>query len=180
MTLKVEGNPGSDDLRVAARREQNGRAAARMYAIASALDGVSRAQAARMIELERQALCDSVTRYNAEGLDGLYDRPKGRPPRKLTAEREQALCKVVLDGPDPEMGNCCSRTRTDLCDWLERHYDKTCHPTSMGRILKRLGFSRQKARPAIPSRTHRLRRASKKGASNRPEQSRSGLRPSPE
>jgi hypothetical protein len=31
--------------------------------------------------MERQALRDAVVRYNAEGLDGLHDRPKsGRPP----------------------------------------------------------------------------------------------------
>lgn len=31
--------------------------------------------------MERQALCDAVTRYNAEGIAGLYDRGgQGRPP----------------------------------------------------------------------------------------------------
>ena len=46
-----------------------------MLAIANALDGMNRAVAAAAAGLERQALRDAVTRYNAEGLTGLVDRP---------------------------------------------------------------------------------------------------------
>jgi transposase len=59
-----------------------------MYAIANALDGLSRAEAARLAGMERQALHDAVLRYNAEGLAGLHDRPKGRPRRRLTGDEE--------------------------------------------------------------------------------------------
>jgi transposase len=69
-------------LRRRARFEPNRRAALRMLALANALEGLSRAEAARLAGMERQALRDAVVRYNAEGLAGLYDRPKpGRPPR---------------------------------------------------------------------------------------------------
>jgi len=134
-----------------------------MFAIANALDGLNRADAARLAGMERQALRDAITRYNAEGLPGLQDRPRGRPPRKLTAEQEKALCEAVLAGPDPETDKCCTWTRADLCDWLERHYGKTYHPLSMGRLLKRLGFSRQKARPCHPKSDEAAREAFKKG-----------------
>jgi transposase len=60
-----------DDLRTLARRERNRRTATRMLAIANALDGMSRTQAARLVGLERQALRDAVLRFNAEGLTGL-------------------------------------------------------------------------------------------------------------
>jgi hypothetical protein len=42
---------------------------------------MSRATAARLARMERQALRDVVVRYNGEGLAGLYDRPKGRARR---------------------------------------------------------------------------------------------------
>jgi len=150
MTLEISDRLSADELRALARREKDGRAASRMFAIANALDGLKRAEAARLAGMERQALRDAITRYNAEGLEGLCDRPKGRPPRKLTAEQEQALCKAVLDGPDPETDHCCTWTRADLCDRVERHYGKTYHPLTMGKVLRRLGFSRQKARPCHP------------------------------
>ncbi len=53
-----------------------------MMAIANALEGMTRAEAARLAGMERQALRDAVLRYNAEGLDGLHDRPRsGAKPR---------------------------------------------------------------------------------------------------
>ena len=38
-----------------------------MQAIANALEGMTRAEAARLAGMERQALRDAVVRYNAEG-----------------------------------------------------------------------------------------------------------------
>jgi len=48
----------SDDLRRLARVEPNSRVARRMLAIAGALDGLSREQAARQAGMDRQALRD--------------------------------------------------------------------------------------------------------------------------
>jgi transposase len=86
--LEIRGELSAEALRWEARREKDGRAAARMYAIAHALDGLSRAEAARLAGMERQALRDAVARYNAEGLAGLHDRPRGRPRRRLDAKEE--------------------------------------------------------------------------------------------
>ncbi len=44
----------------------------------------------------------------------------------------------------------CAWTRADLCRWLEERFAKTYHPSSMTRVLRRMGFSRQKARPGHP------------------------------
>lgn len=121
-----------------------------MYAIANALEGMARAESARLGGMERQALRDAVVRYNAEGLDGLHDRPKGRPVRRLDDDEEAELAAVILKGPDPEADGVSAWTRADLCRWLECRYGKTYHPSSLSRVLRRMGFSRQKARPTHP------------------------------
>jgi transposase len=161
--LKIRVDLSAEALRRAARREKDGRAAARIYAIANALDGLSRAEAARLAGMERQALRDAVLRYNAEGLAGLRDRPKGRPPRRLTAAEETALAAAILRGPDIETDGCCAWTRPDLCRWLETNTGKTYHPSSMTRVLRRLDFSRQTARPCHPKRDAEAQEAFKKG-----------------
>ncbi len=165
VALKIRDDLAAADLRRAARREQDGRAAARMYAIANALEGASRAEAARLAGMERQALRDAVLRYNAEGLSGLHDRPKGRPQRRLDPAEEADLTAVIVRGPDLAKDGCCSWTRADLCHWLELHHGKTYHPSSMTRVLRRLGFSRQKARPYHPKRDLEAQAAFKKGGS---------------
>jgi putative transposase len=148
--LKIRDDGSPAELRSRARRERDGRAAARMYAIANALEGMSRAEAARLAGMERQALRDAVVRYNAEGLTGLRDRPKGRPPQKLTEAEEAAFAAVIFRGPDPGKDGVSAWTRADLCRWLAAHFGKTYHPSSLTRVLRRMGLSRQKVRPTHP------------------------------
>lgn len=70
------------ELRRRARRERDGRVAARLLATAGVLDGMSRAAAARAAGMDRQTLRDWVDRFNAEGITGLHDQPRpGRPVR---------------------------------------------------------------------------------------------------
>ena len=87
--LKIREDRTPAELGRLARREAEGRVAARLYAIANALDGTNRAEAARLAGMERQALRDAVLRYNTEDLAGLRDRPKGRPQRRLTEGRKR-------------------------------------------------------------------------------------------
>lgn len=161
--LRIRDDLSASALRGVARRERNGRTAARLYALAHALDGLSRAEAARLAGMERQALRDAVIRYNAEGLAGLRDRCKGRPPRRLSAGEEAALRAVVLRGPDPERDGVCTWTRAELSRWLAAHCGKALHPASLGRLLHQLGLSWQKARPAHPQRNVVAQRRFQKG-----------------
>lgn len=133
ITAQNQEDRSAAELRGLARRERDGRVAARLYAIANALDGMSRAEAARLAGMERQALRDAVLRYNTEDLAGLRDRPKGRPQRRLTEGEEAALAAVILRGPEPDRDGCCAWTRGDLCRWMAAHFGKSYHPSSMTR-----------------------------------------------
>jgi transposase len=148
--LSIRGGLTPEALRRHARHEANRRAALRVLAIAHALDGMSRAEAARLAGMERQALRDAVVRYNAEGLAGLYDRSKPGRPQRLSEAEQAALAARVFAGPDPERDGVTAWTRADLCDWLEERFSKPFHPSSLSRVLKRLDLSRQKTRPAHP------------------------------
>ena len=181
LALKIRDDLRSLELRRWACREARGRSAARAYAIANAFEGMARAAAARLVGMDRQALRDAVVRYNAEGVEGLRDRPRGHP--RLTADEEAALAAVIIAGPDPERDGVCAWTRADLCRWLpicaggcrsvpvaadlsrwlEGRFAKTYHPSSMTRVLRRMGFSRQKARPAHRQRDAEAQERFKKG-----------------
>ncbi len=75
---------------------------------------------------------------------------------------------MILEGPDPERDGVCAWTRADLCRWLEANFAKTYHPSGMTRVLRRLGFSRQKVRPAHPQRDPEAQERFKKRGSARP------------
>ena len=148
--LPVRDELTPEAVRRHARHEPNRRAALRLLAIADALEGTSRAEAARLAGMERQALRDAVVRYNAEGLAGLHDRPKPGRPERLSEAEQAALAARVFRGPDPERDGVAAWTRADLCFWLEARFGKAFHPSSLSRVLKRLDLSRQKARPVHP------------------------------
>ena len=133
------------DLRVLARRETRPRVAPRLYAIAHVLDGVSRAEAARLCGMDRQALRDAVVRFNAEG-------------------EQAALAGLILRGPRPEQSGLSSWTLADLCQEVEANWGKRFHPASMSRVVRRLGFWRQKARQAHPHSDAQAQAAFAKGA----------------
>lgn len=156
------------ELRRLARRERRGPTAQRMLAIANALEGMNRAEAARAVGMERQALRDAVVRFNAEGLAGLVDRPRGHR-REILSEGEQAmLVHRVLVGPDPERGEPSSWTLRDLCRFIEDRFGKTMCPQSMPRVVRRLGLSKQKARPVHPKRDPKVAEAFAKRGSATP------------
>jgi transposase len=148
--LSIRDDLTSEALRRHARHEPNRRSALRMLAIANALDGMSRAEAAKVVGMERQALRDAVMRYNAEGPAGLYDRPKPGRPQRLSEAEQAVLAARVFRGPDPERDGVAAWTRADLCVWLEERFGKVFHPSSLSRVLGRLDLSRQKTRPTHP------------------------------
>ena len=150
VALAIRDDLTPEALRRWARGEPTRRAALRMLAIANALEGLSRAEAARLAGMERQALRDAVVRYNAEGLAGLYDRPKSGRPQRLGEAEQAALAARVFTGPDPERDGVSAWTRADLCGWLEERFGKPFHPSSLSRVLRRLDLSRQKVRPVHP------------------------------
>ncbi len=167
VALCIRTDRSADELRRLARRQADPAASARMYAIANALDGMSRAEAARLAGMERQALRDAVVRYNAEGLDGLHDRPRsGRKPRLNEAECT-ALAKLITDGPDVEATGLSAWTLVDLCAEITRRWSKTLHPASLSRVVRKLGFSRQKARQVHPQSDKEAQEAFQKGGSRR-------------
>jgi transposase len=161
--LTIRTDLPAAELRRLARREKDRVAAARMQAIAGALEGMTRAEAARLAGMERQALRDAVVRYNAEGPAGLYSRRSpGRRPR-LDDEQRARLRQLVLDGPEVEATGLSAWTLAELCREVEERWGVSYHPSHLGKLMRRLGLSRQKARPSHPKADAAAREAFAKG-----------------
>jgi transposase len=162
--LAIRQDLSATELRRLARLEPARRAAMRLLAIANALEGLTRAGAARLAGMERQALRDAVIRYNAEGPSGLHDRPRSGRPEALAPGQQAALEAWVLRGPNPERDGVSAWRVVDVCAHAEEaygvryseygvrysEYGVRYSEWGMARLLKRLGLSRQKTRPRHP------------------------------
>ena len=85
--LPIRTDRDAAELRRLARRERDGRVSARLLALANALEGTPREEAARLAGMTGQTLGDWVHRYNAEGVEGLRERPRPGRPCALVEER---------------------------------------------------------------------------------------------
>ena len=162
--LPLRSDLSADALRAQARQEKKGRVVARMLAIAHALDGVGRAQAARLAGLDRQALRDTVIRYNAEGVAGLHDRRSpGRPPW-LSLDERAILKRPFSHSQDLERDGCVDWTLPVLCEEViagpSRQDNSPGQPVAHRRV--QLGLSRQKTRPQHPRSDAKAQEAFKK------------------
>ena len=157
----------SSALRREATRCDDGRVACRILAIAHVLDGMSRTDAARCCGMDRQTLRDWVHRYNAEGIAGLTDAPRGGRPPALTREQMAELRGLVLAGPYPARDGVVRWRRKDLQHRIATAFGVELHERSVGKQLAALGFRRLSVRPQHPKSDPQAQAAFKKKLSRR-------------
>src|SRR5260370_42386318 len=86
--------PGVVELRRLARRE-SGRVCQRVLMIANMLEGMEHEKAARLAGLSRSAAYEWHNRYEADGIEGLRDRPRpGRLPREAAVTSVQVKERI--------------------------------------------------------------------------------------
>lgn len=150
-------------LRAAATRAKDAAAARRMLALALVMEGQNRTEAACAAGMDRQTLRDWVHRYNAQGLQGLTNRPnRGAPKRKLTAAQEAGVADWVRAGPTLHVHKVVRWRCCDLRDEIARHFGVRMHERTVGKLLVRLNFSRVSVRPRHPEQDLEAQQAHKK------------------
>jgi transposase len=153
------------DLRRLARREADGRVAARLLGLANVWGGMSREAAACAAGMDRQTLRDWVQRFNAEGVAGLRDQPRPGRPIWLTEGQQATLKAIVLRGPDPDRDGVSAWRIIDLCRIVEERFGVTCGEGGMLRLVKSRNLSWQKTRPSHPKADKAAQERFRKGGS---------------
>ena len=151
------------DLRQAAARTQDGKVARRMLAIALVLEGSSRTEAAETCAMERQTLRDWVHRFNASGLDGLLDQPRRNGPLpRLSAEQQAEIEAWVDEGADLKRDGVVRWRCVDLRRRIKQEFAVALHESTVGKLLRRLDFTRLQPRPYHPKKDPAAQAAFKK------------------
>ena len=150
------------EVRVAARRTKDSDQARRLLAIALVLEGASRTEAARITGMDRQTLRDWVIRYNVEGVEGLHDRPRPGRPAQLTAAQLAELERLVEAGPDIDVHGVVRWRCVDLQAEIKQRFEVEVSERHVGRLLKRLAFTRLSVRPRHPEADEAAQAAFKK------------------
>jgi len=145
--LELRADWDARQVRAAARDAESAEQARRLLAIAAAYEGQDRAAAAKIGAMERQTPRDWVRRFNTEGPAGLIDRKPPGAARRLTAEQEAELAALIEAGPDLERDGVVGWRCIDLQQVILTRWNIAYHERTIGKLLRRLGFSHISARP---------------------------------
>ena len=127
--VTVRADFSADELRRLATASKHANQSRRLLSLAAVLDGMSRADAARIGGMDRQTLRDWVHRFNERGPEGLKDSwSKGHRPR-LSAEQLAQLAEVVETGPERAVHGVVRWRRVDLQQIVAERWKD---PTSFG------------------------------------------------
>jgi len=148
--IQLRDDYDAGELRRFAKRSRDTRQTRRLLALAAVYDGMSRAAAAEIGGMDRQTLRDWAHRFNAEGPEGLRDRPRAGRPRQLTDVQMAALAKIVETGPDPAVDGVVRWRRIDLKRVIEDRFGVVYSERAISDLLARLSFSYISGRPQHP------------------------------
>ena len=164
MTSSVELRTDYDaaELRELAKRSRDPRQIRRLLALAAVYAGMSRADAAQVGGMDRQTLRDWAHRFNAEGPEGLRDRPRAGRPRQLTEAQMAELAEIVETGPDPATDGIIRWRRVDLKRVIEARFGVVYSERTISDLLARLSFSYISGRPRHPRQDQRVLEGFKK------------------
>ncbi len=152
----------AEEVRSLAAKSSDAAQARRMLSIAMALDGRTRADAARLAGMDRQTLRDWVHRYNESGDKGLISRvPSGAKPA-LTKEQMAELRAFVVAGPDPKVHKVMRWRCIDVRAEVERRFSVTVDEGTIGKWLNKLRLTRLQPRPYHPKKDLAAQEAFKK------------------
>ena len=149
--VRIRTDFSACELRRLAARTKHVNQSRRLLSLAAGLDGMSRAEAARIGGMDRQTLRDWVHRFNEHGPEGLKDAwSKGNPPR-LSPDQQADLARLVETGPDRAAHGVVRWRRIDLKRLIAERFGVAYHERTVGKILHQLGFSHISARPRHPA-----------------------------
>jgi transposase len=134
-------------VRAAARELEDADQVRRLLAIAAVYEGKKRGEAARVGAMDRQTLRDWVHRFNREGPAGLLDRKAPGAKPRLSAEQEAELAALIEAGPDRERDGVVRWRCLDLQQQILSRWHVAYHESTVGKLVKRLGFRHITARP---------------------------------
>jgi transposase len=137
MTIKITRTElSAEELRRKAGRVRDANRSRRRLALAQLLEGASRGEAARNAGMDRKTVRGWVHRYNAEGVDGLLDRPRsGRKPRLIEGQLAE-LDQIVETPPDPTVDGVVRWRCVDLKEKIAQCFNVALSKRSVGRKFR--------------------------------------------
>ena len=145
--VALRGDFDAAGLRRLARVSKDANQARRLLALATIYAGGTRSAAAEVGGVGLQIVRDWVMRFNADGPAGLLDRKAPGQPALLNLAHRRALATMIETGPIPAVHGVVRWRLVDLAQWIWEEFQITLSETTVGRVLRQMGYRKLSARP---------------------------------
>jgi transposase len=145
--MQVQAHESIEQLQRLRRLKSPRAIAARLQIVLRARQGRTAPQIAVATGLSRRPVQEWVRRYNAQGIAGLWDRPRPGQPTKLRRDQEEVFRQRMLAGPTGADGGLCTLRGKDAQRILAQEFGASYSLGGAIDLLHRLGFSCLRPRP---------------------------------
>ena len=148
------------DFRSLARREKNAQKRIRLLALAHFSEGHNRVEITNILKVSRTSVNKWVSDFLTDGLASLEHRTSpGRPPSLNETQSKQLTTFIEQKSLSEEGGRLSG---ADINKYIFQHFAINYEPSSIYRVLKRLGFSWITSRSKHPKQSPKAQEAFKK------------------
>jgi transposase len=145
--VEIRKDYSSTELRQLARVSKDAKQALRLAALAAAVDGALRTEAAAIGAMNVQTMRDTVIRFNERGPEGLINRKGGGGKFKLSKAQRTKVADQLEQGPIPAIHGVVRWRIVDIQQWIREEFRITLSEPTVWRLMRDLGYSHVSGRP---------------------------------
>lgn len=161
--LKVKGYEPTD-IQTLIKRDQRYTIGIRLYAVLQVSLGQTSRQLEQFYHTSFKQITNWVHRFEAEGIDGLKDKPgKGRKPGLNDSQRTRIKELLLQESPELHGYNTATWTGPMLREWIEAQFGITYKKAHIYNIIKSLGLTYQKGKGIFPEASKEKQEVFKEG-----------------
>ena len=148
------------DFKTLIAKETNGRMRVRLLALSHIKEGANHKQAAEYLKVSRRIVNDWVRRFNADGLEGLKEKPRTGRPCALSEDQLQQFKDYVLSHSIKATGG--RLTAQSLVEYVRETFQVEYGIHNIYRLLHQLNFSWITSRSRHPKQSEEVQEDFKK------------------
>jgi transposase len=148
--LKVKGY-SSEEIKALIKKDERYTIGLRLYAVYQVSLGEPSRKLEELFHTSFKQILNWVHRFEQEGIEGLKDKPGRGRKSSLSAEQNRILSELLLEVSPTDYGyNTETWTGPILIDWVKINFEVEFKKAQIYNIVKKLGFSYQKAKGFYP------------------------------
>jgi transposase len=148
--VKVKVNAAPSVIKSQLRKDEKFSQGVRLHAVYQISKGKDAKELQEMYSSSHKSICNWVHRYNAEGIEGLRDRPRCGRPSFLNDSQKSELDQVIRCNPMNYGYTTATWTGALAIDFIKKRFGVEYKTAQIYNILHSLGFSYQRGKCYCP------------------------------